>query len=284
MSEAPAADLEVTGPAEVRPGRALAEARVRRSLSVADVALQLKLSVSQIEALEADAYDRLPGAVFVRGFVRNYARLLELDAEELVATLELEHKGTSAMAAVPRSHNIPFPARGRVRWPAYLAVLLLLIVTVVVVDLLISAPPPAVIPAQPVAQTAPVAAPAAATVTVEQPREAQVAEPVPVANPQGAEPAPAKSGETPAAAAAAASGQDDLHFAFSIESWVEVRDRNDRILMSQLNPAGSEQHVQGRPPFSLVVGNARGVRLTFNGRAIDLAPHTRVEVARLTLE
>ena len=63
-----------------------------------------------------------------------------------------------------------------------------------------------------------------------------------------------------------------------------MRDRNERILFSQLNPAGTEQRVQGRPPFSLVVGNARGVRLSYNGRAIDLAPHTRVEVARLTLE
>ena len=71
---------------------------------------------------------------------------------------------------------------------------------------------------------------------------------------------------------------------FEIPSWVEVRDRNDRVLFSQLNPPGTEQQVQGRLPLSVVVGNARGVRLTYNGQPFDLAPHTRVEVARFTLE
>lgn len=277
MNEAPP-EAGAAGAAEIRPGRALAEARARKSLSVSDVALQLKLSVSQIEALEAEAYDRLPGTVFVRGFVRNYARLVDLDPGMLVAALELEQKGTSAMAAVPRSHNIPFPARGKVRWPAYLAVLLLLIVAVIVVDLLISAPP-AVVVSRPAAQAVPETAPPPVLVSAPPPVDTAT-----VATRQEAsmtvKPSPA---EIPAAVAVAP-GQGELHFGFNIESWVEVRDRDDRILFSQLNPAGSEQHVQGRPPFSLVVGNARGVRLTYNGRSIDLAPHTRVDVARLTLE
>lgn len=280
MNETLSADEGAVGAAEAtRPGRVLAEARARKNLSLADVALQLKLSVSQVEALEAEAYDRLPGAVFVRGFVRNYARLMELDAEPLVAALELEQKGTTAMAAVPRSHNIPFPARGRVKWPAYLAVLLLLIVAVVIADLLISAPP-AVVDSRPVAQAVPDTAAVPAPVTVAPVQEPPAAEAVTVATLQSS----AEPEKQQPAAPAAVPGQGELHFAFSSESWVEVRDANGRILFSQLNPAGSEHHVQGRAPLDLVVGNARGVRLTYNGSTIDLAPHTRVEVARLTLE
>lgn len=279
MSEALSADEGTVGTAETaRPGRVLADARARKSMSLADVALQLKLSVYQVEALEAEAYDRLPGAVFVRGFVRNYARLMELDAEPLVAALELEQKGTTAMAAVPRSHNIPFPARGPVKWPAYLAVLLLLIVAVVVADLLISAPP-AVVVTRPVAQAVPDIAAVPAPASVAPVQEPSVAEAVTVATLQGS----AETEKAQPAAPAAGPGQGELHFAFSSESWVEVRDAGGRILFSQLNPVGSEQHVQGRPPLELVVGNARGVRLTYNGKIIDLAPHTRVEVARLTL-
>jgi cytoskeleton protein RodZ len=71
---------------------------------------------------------------------------------------------------------------------------------------------------------------------------------------------------------------------FERQSWVEVRDRNDRVLFSQLNPAGAVQTVQGTPPLSLVIGNAAGVRLTYKGKAVDLAPHTKTDVARLTLE
>jgi len=79
-------------------------------------------------------------------------------------------------------------------------------------------------------------------------------------------------------------GMAELHFVFETDSWVEVRDRNERILFSQLNPVGSEHHMQGNRPLSVVIGNARGVRLTYNGQPFDLAPHTRVEVARFTLE
>jgi cytoskeleton protein RodZ len=37
------------------------------------------------------------------------------------------------------------------------------------------------------------------------------------------------------------------------------------------------------PPFAVVVGNAQGVRLTYDGKPVDLAPHTRIDVARLVL-
>ena len=71
---------------------------------------------------------------------------------------------------------------------------------------------------------------------------------------------------------------------FDTQSWVEVRDREDRIVFSQLNPEGAVQIVQGLPPLNVVIGNASGVRVTYNGRQVDLAPHTKIEVARLTLE
>jgi cytoskeleton protein RodZ len=41
--------------------------------------------------------------------------------------------------------------------------------------------------------------------------------------------------------------------------------------------------VRGRPPFELVIGNAAHVRLTYDGNPVDLEPHIRGEVARLTL-
>ena len=71
---------------------------------------------------------------------------------------------------------------------------------------------------------------------------------------------------------------------FDRESWVEVRGRNGKALLSRLNAAGSEQTVEGRPPFSLIIGNAQYVQLSYEDRLIDLAPHVKVEVARFTLE
>ncbi len=57
--------------AQAQLGRQLAAARESSGFSIADIARQLKLSPWQVEAMEAGNYERLPGAVFVRGFVRN---------------------------------------------------------------------------------------------------------------------------------------------------------------------------------------------------------------------
>ena len=110
--------------AALRPGRALAEARTRRNQTIAEVAQQLKLSTTQVEALEAEDYAHLPGPVFVRGFVRNYARLMDLDGEALVAGLTMPQDPLATGAAIPHSHNIPFPDGRGPRWPIYAIVLI----------------------------------------------------------------------------------------------------------------------------------------------------------------
>ena len=68
-------------------GTALRDARTRLGLSVAEVSHHVKFAPRQIEALEADDFDHLPETAFLRGFVRSYARLLQLDSAPLLAAL-----------------------------------------------------------------------------------------------------------------------------------------------------------------------------------------------------
>ncbi len=75
-----------------------------------------------------------------------------------------------------------------------------------------------------------------------------------------------------------------LKFRFHGDSWVEIRDGKGKVLLSRLNTGGSETEVAGKPPFSVIVGNAPEVRLYYNDREFDLEPHTRVAVARFTVE
>jgi cytoskeleton protein RodZ len=75
----------------------------------------------------------------------------------------------------------------------------------------------------------------------------------------------------------------EVRLTFDDESWVEIKDATGTVIFSRLNSAGSEQTVGGEPPLDLVIGNARSVRLTYRGKPIDLAPHTRVDVARVRL-
>src|SRR5258707_7305019 len=85
MSQAVESDAPSVNPG---PGRLLAQLRAERKLSVADVAQRLKYGVRQIEALEAEEFDKLPGATFVRGMVRGYAKLLDADAQPMLDELD----------------------------------------------------------------------------------------------------------------------------------------------------------------------------------------------------
>ena len=80
-----------------------------------------------------------------------------------------------------------------------------------------------------------------------------------------------------------AAGGSVIRLKFRGTSWVEIKDGRGKVLLSRINPGGSEAEVVGRPPFSVIVGNAPEVRMFYNDQAFDLEPHTRVAVARFTV-
>jgi cytoskeleton protein RodZ len=93
------------------------------------------------------------------------------------------------------------------------------------------------------------------------------------------ETAPAEKKELPAP------GTRRIALQFERESWVQVRSKDGKVLLSQLNAPGTERVVEGSPPFDLVIGNAPHVRLRYDDRDVDLAPHVKAaDVARLKLE
>lgn len=263
-------------------GAALRAARARMGLSVADVAHRLKFAPRQVEALEADDFARLPEIAFVRGFVRNYARLLQLDPAPLLAALP----GVPAPPplAARAQERTPFPTVSTPRKPNLARLIAAALLVALAAGFFIwshgdkpSAPKAeqekiAPAPAQPPTPVAPSTAPLMAA-----PPQA-AAHPAPPA-PQIAVPA-TQSG----VAAAAPKRHAAIQMEFDAESWVEVTDRDGRVLLSKVFPRGSEQSLNGKAPFSLVFGLGSAVRLTYKGKAVDLAPHTKSGVARLTLE
>lgn len=66
------------------PGSMLMAQRETLELSVKQVADQLNLTMHFIRSLESDSYEKLPGDVFVRGYIRTYARLLQLDPDQIL--------------------------------------------------------------------------------------------------------------------------------------------------------------------------------------------------------
>jgi len=94
------------------PGADLKAAREGMQVSIREVADALNLPARVIEALEADDYDRLPPTVFTRGYLRSYARLLELPADELLVRYPEVTEEVEAVTAV-RTGSHPVVARTR---------------------------------------------------------------------------------------------------------------------------------------------------------------------------
>lgn len=310
-----AADTTPAPKAEGSPGAILAAERERQGLSRADVAQRLHMSVSQVEALESADYERLPRGTFLRGFTRNYARALGLDPEPLVGLLAQDAPRENAPRIVVPSQNIRFDPLGQrlsnpyVKAAGIAAALLVLgfaamywwlfirpqavqstVVKKPAVEALKAEPVPVEPPkaepappattepagAQPAEAPGPAATPAPATTP---PVAAATQAPAPVATPTApsASPAPAEAARAPAP------GEGLIRLTFRAAAWVEITDARGRTLLSRTHAGGSSAEVAGKPPFNLVIGNAPEVRLSYNGREVDLAPHTRVAVARFTL-
>jgi cytoskeleton protein RodZ len=249
--------------AEVGPGRMLAELRSERKLSVTDVAQRLKYGARQIEALEAEEFGKLPGGTFVRGMVRGYAKLLDIDPQPVLQALERRYVPGEITVDL-RAKRIPFEG-GRRGTRAYLilSLIVLMAVAVVVYEWHTDAFPWATV---------------------------AIAPPPPKVEKRAAASRPTRAVEPAVAVAPAIESLQPqrpvgrIRLEFDSESWVEVTDGGGRTLMSQLNLPGTRRVVSGQPPLSLVIGNAAAVRLTYNDNPVNLKPYITIEVARLVLK
>lgn len=92
----------------VNVGASLRVARERAGLSVADIANRIKFAARQVEALEANDFAHLPKATFLRGFVRSYARALQIDETGLIANLPGDPVQQQVVVK-PQAAEVSFP-------------------------------------------------------------------------------------------------------------------------------------------------------------------------------
>ncbi|MDI4659505.1 MULTISPECIES: RodZ domain-containing protein [Cobetia] len=93
----------------------------------------------------------------------------------------------------------------------------------------------------------------------------------------------ASSQESAAEDAAPAADPRKLELTFNINSWTDIRDADGKRLLRGSNEAGTSTTLEGKPPFTLTIGNASGVELRYMNEAVDLTRVTRGSVAKLTL-
>jgi len=332
-----AAHPEVAAATGQNPGELLRQAREKREWSQAEVARKLNLTVSSLNHVETGAFDKLPGHTFARGYIRAYAKLMDMDQASLVEAFD-QYTGTHAKGS--EVHSL-----GRIEEPVRLShnimrgVTLLLLVAVVGGSFIWwqdqgsmkgkdlakialehvevesadgttqihpldepedqavtegqqpeSAPLPLEQAPEAAAETTSEAAPAAtapapAPAPVQQaPVHAVAPAPAPAAPVAAAAPvASVPAAAAPAAPAAVPAGSAKVAIQFTADCWTQVSDGNGKVLFSAIKRKGDNLELTGKPPFAVRLGFARGAQVSYNGQAVDVAPFTSGETARLKL-
>ncbi len=287
-------------------GQVLQVARLAQVMSTQDIARQLRLSEKQVTAIEEDDHSKFPNQTFLRGFIRNYAKLVREDTEEFSQLLQQTFPPVSAKA-------ISYPVDGTLFTPDHKQSrgnIIIILVAVLVSLLLIyevyrsggddhqtdtniengtidettiqfeteveQAPKddqnqlPSVINSNGSNFTS-----LAEGAGTDQQKSDNTDKKQHVKTVSEVENKPVKK-----------EGERALRFMFNEDSWVEVKDAEGKRVFSQISPGNTEKTVYGRPPFSLTIGNAANVKLVYNAKPVDLMPHTSKHggVARLSLD
>lgn len=268
-------------------GARLAQKRQSAGLSVTDVAASLRLHPNQVRAMEQEDLARLPAPAYVRGFIRSYARVLNIDPAPLLSDLNAKLAPVSesvvdgmatdyaAARAAGRERMLP-------RWVIGIALVVLIALGIIGWQ---ATQPPAPVSPEVVAVSAapPTAAPVPATDATTAPAASEGAT-APVA-PADPIPAPADVAEPTVRFSVIATGAaPTLVLRFNGASWAEVTDRNGKILLSQLSAAGAEHALDGELPLTVVIGDANFAAVEVRGAAFSLQPFTRNNVARFTIK
>jgi cytoskeleton protein RodZ len=300
-------------------GESLRRERLKRNLELEEISHDLKISTRFLQAIENDQYDKLPGGVFAKSFVRQYARLLGLNEEDLADQVQqilgpapeipqLPEKARAATVPpiqVPRVDEWETVGDKRFRWSGWLSAAVFVAVMLVcsAVFAWIQRPKPAVTaqagpptqsaaqnPTQSAAQNptqaAPPSAPAAAQPV---PTPAVIAPPVSSpAQPAGA-PAQAleqKPVETKPVQAAVTPPNPaaTVHVEVTADEAVWVLARADgKYLFSATMDPHTTRNVEGVKEVTLRLGNAGGVTISLNGKPIGPAgPKGQVRTIQFT--
>lgn len=289
------------------PGLTLHKERLQQGLTVAEVAHRLNLTESAINSLEADNYAALPGVTFVRGYIRSYARLLGLNADQLA----MQYGETSATTQVKPLPVLSPERRRRPRSRFMLLGLVLFVVALAVAGYLALEEQGSRRIVQSDEQEpvfsrlemeradgtlhvqslddldARTARMPVAEINLDALQLNEAGDSLPQTEASSAatgdDVADEAGHETDDQVAASLPPVSTLQLVFNEECWIRVTDVHGEELTSGLKPAGTTLMLDGEGPFELHLGNARGMRILFKGQEVDFQDSIRGNVARIKL-
>jgi cytoskeleton protein RodZ len=291
---------ETQAEAASRTGADLKAARESRGLTVRQVAQELHVADSMIEALERGDYGVVGEPVFVRGHLRNYARALGLPESQVLSGYEQTQNKPAPPPLVTQHAAGSMNPRTR-EWSLRAAsgALLLVLGVAVVWWLSRPSPPAETVSATPSPSVAAAPAPSTAVATVAELAAASPPEQKPTPRPEATAVKPAvvsppvktaqavphaahqnRSADTahvsaPEANAPADAALTHAVFTLSSASWIEVYDSGGKRIYYDLAPAGGSLELSGAGPLQVFLGNAPGVSIQVDGAPFDVASFTR---------
>jgi cytoskeleton protein RodZ len=275
MPLAEEAPESITEPFDARSaGDELRRRREALGLDLGEVATTLRIRPTYLAALEAGRPDALPGAVYAIGFMRAYADYLGFDGGELLRRFKQE----STLLAATSHLAFPIPA-GEPRMPGggMLLVALILAICAYGAWFYVSTgegPRPERVAEIPL-ELLPYREPFRTAPAVSQPVEAQAlprppavpSSPTQTGSGSGASPATAGSAmaAVPAAPDPAQNPAGEVVIRATADSWIEIRDARQSVLLTRVLKAGESCRAPDRPGLSMRTGNAGGLEITVNG-------------------
>lgn len=289
----------------VEVGERLRKAREEAGIDINEMAGRLRLTSSQLAAIEAGTLEQFGASIYARGYVANYARLLGLRVEPLLARLEVDREEpplAAAAAVAPPGQRL---AENVTRVATYAVGTVVLALPVLwwasegSLDALFGEPTPP--PTQQVVAASPEAEDAAGAhdetgtetgterspgrvaldeeprkqdekplmASMGMPRSSREAEPE-----SNAETAPEEE------AAAEEAPADRLVLDMAGDSWVEIRDGAGERLEYDLLKKGTTREYTGRSPYRVLIGNADQVTVRYNDAPFDITPFVQGNLAR----
>lgn len=277
----------------MRPGDLLRYRREQSGLTLERAAELSRIKPQILAAIESGETSAIP-SVYLRGYLRNYARCLGVDQAEIEEHMSEVRGAEPEMQSV---FSVP-TKRGRsekwIKASSYVAASL--IIAALAWQFTHEAVRFSQGESQLTGQSA--AAPAPGSSGGEDgsspSRPANTHLSASIASVEMMQQSPAKNSKVAAEQAwAAIAGQEEsaaaeagvhrLAVTTSADSWVEIVDATGAQLELDLIRAGSQREYAGRAPFAVMIGRPAAVELLMDGEAVDLAPHIRGSVARLTL-
>lgn len=310
MTEIPETEPTVTQRA---PGEILKQARLGKDLSIAAIATQLNLDLRTIEALESGDLSKLPAPIFVRGYLRGYARLVGVREDDVLAAYQSLAPQEPAPRAVSIAHRPMRPTflMPSIPWRSLLGGVVLIGLIFLAIEIgpqLLNKLNQSDTPASEPETGLALPVPAGDELTEELPQSPPATDNLSLVLPEPApsvaddlqslpveeiEPSmpsdydfgvPATAGaEVVAATPALPPDQVQLDIAFISDSWVEIRAADRSKLVFGLLRKGEQRSVTGQAPISVLVGNAAAVTLKVNGQTFDYAQFTNGNIARFTV-